>query len=86
MPTPNSEQRDFDEEFEQAIAEWREHHRLREDDAVLLMAELFRIHQRHGFFTCRFISSPCFREGTEDGNGQRLAMAVNEAFWASQAR
>ena len=47
MPTPNTDQRDFDEEFEQAVTEWRQRHRLREDDAVLLMVELFRIHQRH---------------------------------------
>ena len=45
MPVP--EQPDFDDEFEQAIAGWRERHRLREDDAVLLLVDLFRIHQRH---------------------------------------
>lgn len=44
---PNSEQSDFDEDFEQAVALWRERHKLREDDAVLLLVELFRIHQRH---------------------------------------
>jgi hypothetical protein len=38
---------DFEDEFERAVAEWREHHRLREDDAVLLLVDLFRIHQRH---------------------------------------
>ena len=38
------------------------------------------------FFTCGLSSSSCFREGTDDRHGQRLAMAVNEAFWASQAR
>ncbi|MBX3732859.1 MAG: hypothetical protein KF791_09715 [Verrucomicrobiae bacterium] len=38
---------DFDEEFERAVAAWRERHRLREDDAVLLLVELFRIHQQH---------------------------------------
>lgn len=38
---------DFDEEFTTAVAEWRDHHRLREDDAVILLVELFRIHQRH---------------------------------------
>src|SRR3954462_1299613 len=27
--------------------EWRDKHRLREDDAVMLLVELFRIHQRH---------------------------------------
>jgi hypothetical protein len=44
---PNKEQADFDEEFNQAVADWREAHRLREDDAVMLLVELFRIHQRH---------------------------------------
>lgn len=43
---PNIEP-DFDDDFERAIADWRERHRLREDDAVLLLVELFRIHQRH---------------------------------------
>lgn len=41
------EQPNFDEEFEKAVADWRERHRLREDDAVLLLVELFRVHQRH---------------------------------------
>jgi|ERR1051326_1191169 hypothetical protein len=44
---PETDQRDFDEEFMQCIVAWRERHRLREDEAVLLLVELFRIHQRH---------------------------------------
>src|SRR6266540_6367140 len=44
---PDPEQPDFDEEFDEAVAEWRDKHRLREDDAVMLLVELFRIHQRH---------------------------------------
>lgn len=44
---PTTEQPDFDEEFSEAIAEWRTKHRLGEDDAVMLLVELFRIHQRH---------------------------------------
>lgn len=44
---PNNEQPDFDEEFNEAVADWRNAHRLREDDAVVLLVELFRIHQRH---------------------------------------
>jgi hypothetical protein len=44
---PNNEQPNFDEEFDRAVAEWRDKHRLREDDAVMLLVELFRIHQRH---------------------------------------
>jgi hypothetical protein len=44
---PSDKQPDFDEEFDQSVAEWRDRHRLREDDAVILLVELFRIHQRH---------------------------------------
>jgi hypothetical protein len=44
---PNTEEPNFDEEFDEAIAEWRGKNRLREDDAVMLLVELFRIHQRH---------------------------------------
>ena len=44
---PNIEQPDFDEDFNQAVTDWREAHRLQEDDAVMLLVELFRIHQRH---------------------------------------
>jgi hypothetical protein len=44
---PNNQQPDFEDEFNQAVAEWRDAHRLPEDDAVLLLVELFRIHQRH---------------------------------------
>ena len=44
---PGEKPRDFEEEFEHAVAEWREGHGLREDDAVLLLVELFRIHQQH---------------------------------------
>ena len=38
---------DFDEEFMQAVAKWRELHKLPEEDAVLLLIDLFRIHQKH---------------------------------------
>ena len=41
------ETRNFDDEFEEAVAHWRSRHRLAEDDAVLLLVELFRLHQRH---------------------------------------
>ncbi len=47
MSKPSTEQPDFDEDFTKAIAEWRDKHRLREDDAVILLVELFRIHQQH---------------------------------------
>jgi type IV secretory pathway TraG/TraD family ATPase VirD4 len=35
MATPPTNQPDFDEEFDEAVAEWRDKHRLREDDAVI---------------------------------------------------
>jgi hypothetical protein len=44
---PSNEQPDFDEEFAKAVTEWRDKHRLQEDDAVMLLIELFRIHQQH---------------------------------------
>ena len=47
MSKPKTEQPDCDEEFAKAVAEWRDKHRLREDDAVTLLVELFRIHQQH---------------------------------------
>ena len=47
MSKPITEPPDFDEEFTKAVAEWRDKHRLREDDAVILLVELFRIHQQH---------------------------------------
>jgi hypothetical protein len=47
MAAPKTEQPDFDEDFTKAVAEWRDKHRLREDDAVIMLVELFRIHQRH---------------------------------------
>ncbi|MGH7990562.1 MAG: hypothetical protein ACREDS_10295 [Limisphaerales bacterium] len=48
MSKPEKQQPpDFDEEFTKAVAEWRDKHRLREDDAVILLVELFRVHQRH---------------------------------------
>ena len=47
MSKPSTEQPDFDEDFTKAVAQWLDKHRLREDDAVVLLVELFRIHQQH---------------------------------------
>lgn len=44
---PDPEENDFDDDFMRALVVWRERHHLREDDAVLLLIELFRIHQSH---------------------------------------
>ena len=45
--TPQESKPDFDEEFLQALAQWREQHKIRDDDSVLFLVELFRIHQKH---------------------------------------
>ena len=38
---------DFDEDFLQALAKWKEQHKVRDDDTVWLLLDLFRIHQVH---------------------------------------
>jgi len=38
---------DFDEDFLLAVKKWREKHKLQESDAIMLLLELFRIHQDH---------------------------------------
>ena len=62
---PTNEQPDFDEEFAKAVAEWRDKHRLREDDAALLLVELFRIHQRH-WYKLRRREIPSFEQFRAD--------------------
>ena len=42
-PTPP----DFDDDFLQAIAKWREQNKIKDDDLILLLMDLFRIHQKH---------------------------------------
>jgi hypothetical protein len=43
QPTPPN----FDEEFLQARDKWKEQHKVKDDDAVWLLLDLFRIHQSH---------------------------------------
>ena len=38
---------DFDDDFLLAVKKWREQHKIQESDAVMLLLELFRIHQDH---------------------------------------
>ncbi len=38
---------DFDEDFLLTVKKWREQHKIQEGDAVMLLVELFRIHQDH---------------------------------------
>jgi hypothetical protein len=38
---------DFDEDYLQAIAKWRVTNKIKDDDTILLLLELFRIHQAH---------------------------------------
>jgi hypothetical protein len=37
----------YEAEYTAAVEAWREKHHLREDDAVLLLIDLFRVHQKH---------------------------------------
>ncbi|HEY1719594.1 MAG TPA: hypothetical protein VGH42_15045 [Verrucomicrobiae bacterium] len=43
QPTPSN----FDEDFLQARDKWKQQHNIKEDDTILLLMELFRIHQSH---------------------------------------
>ena len=45
--SPKEAKPNFDEEFLQTLNEWREKNKIRDDDAVYLLVELFRIHQKH---------------------------------------
>jgi hypothetical protein len=38
---------DFDEDFLQAIAKWKAQHKIKDDDTIWLLLDLFRIHQVH---------------------------------------
>jgi hypothetical protein len=38
---------DFDDDYLQAIAKWREQNKIKDDDLILLLMDLFRIHQKH---------------------------------------
>ncbi len=48
MSTPDQKApSDFDEDFLQAIAKWKEQFKIKDDDPILLLLDLFRIHQSH---------------------------------------
>ena len=44
---PKETKPNFDEEFLQTLGQWKEKNKIRDDDAVYLLVELFRIHQKH---------------------------------------
>lgn len=46
-PSSQAAPPDFDEDFLQALAKWKEQHQIKDDDPILLLMELFRIHQSH---------------------------------------
>jgi hypothetical protein len=52
---------DFSDDFNRAIDAWKQKHGLREDDAILLCLELFRIHQEH-WDKIRHQEMPAFHE------------------------
>jgi hypothetical protein len=46
-PSSQTAPPDFDEDFLQAITKWKERHKIKDDDTILLLMDLFRIHQSH---------------------------------------
>lgn len=38
---------DFDAEFLEAVENWQKEHKVTEDDAIFVLLDLFRIHQKH---------------------------------------
>ena len=62
---PDKDQPNFDGEFEDAVANWRARHGLSEDDAVLMLVELFRLHQRH-WDQIRYREIPSFEQFRSD--------------------
>jgi hypothetical protein len=48
MSTPHqSTPPNFDEDLLQAVAKWKEQCKIKDDDPILLLLDLFRIHQAH---------------------------------------
>lgn len=48
MSEPNQQLNlNFDEDYLKAVDEWKAKYKIREDDSVLLLLDLFRLHQRH---------------------------------------
>jgi hypothetical protein len=43
QPTPP----DFDADFSRALDQWKEQHKIKDDDTILVLMDLFRIHQSH---------------------------------------
>ena len=49
----------------QALAKWKEQHKIKDDDPILLLMELFRIHQSH-WDEIRHRQMPSLAEFNED--------------------
>ena len=76
----------YEEQFEKAVVAWRAQHRLREDDAVLLLIQLFRIHQEH-WDRLRRKDLPSFEQFRTDINrlseSSKTVLNVGTAFTAT---
>jgi hypothetical protein len=46
-PSSQTTPPDFDEDFWQTLSKWKEQHKIKDDDTILLLLDLFRIHQSH---------------------------------------
>jgi hypothetical protein len=38
---------DFDDDYLQAVDKWKQQHKVRDDDTIFVLMDLFRIHQAH---------------------------------------
>lgn len=38
---------DFDEDFTLTLEDWKRRHQIKDDDTILLLMDLFRVHQSH---------------------------------------
>jgi hypothetical protein len=47
MNAPGQTPPDFDEDFTLALENWKAQHQIKDDDTILLLMNLFRIHQSH---------------------------------------
>ena len=80
-PTPP----DFDEDFLQAIARWRETNKIKDDDTILALLDLFRIHQSH-WDEIRHRQMPSLNEFREDIDALTEAANILKEKASDEAR
>jgi hypothetical protein len=83
MSAPEKETKlDFDEEFLQTLEQWREKNKIRDDDAVYLLVELFRIHQNH-WDELRRRQMPSLDQFRADASAVTESASLSRKSWRS---